>query len=235
MKKGKRLYINITNRCNTDCPFCCMYSGTANHIDMDFNTYKQIIDDCPEQFELQLEGGEPLLHPGLYLFMEYAASTGRCRKIIVLTNGLILNEHIKHIISFSEFHGLMCEIKISINYWLIKEHPGHIEEIENYIFATEFINAISIICNVRLRDYGDETIRDRIEQSKLLKDHSNIFYLQSYGRLSGSKYEKPVIVQNIESWELYAVDGTSFGNDLIKRSEYEKELQDEHIENYQDQ
>ncbi|MBQ6628858.1 MAG: hypothetical protein IJH65_08585 [Methanobrevibacter sp.] len=27
MKKGTRLYINITNRCNTRCPFCCMYSG----------------------------------------------------------------------------------------------------------------------------------------------------------------------------------------------------------------
>ena len=44
MKKGTRLYINITNHCNTDCPFCCMYSGTKKNTYMDFDTFKTIID-----------------------------------------------------------------------------------------------------------------------------------------------------------------------------------------------
>lgn len=25
IKSGTRLYINITNGCNVNCPFCCMY------------------------------------------------------------------------------------------------------------------------------------------------------------------------------------------------------------------
>ena len=80
LKKGKRLYIDITNRCNTECPFCCMYSGVSNSRDMDFETYKGIIDGCEKEFELQLEGGEPLVHPDLYLFLEYARFAKRCRK-----------------------------------------------------------------------------------------------------------------------------------------------------------
>ena len=84
---------------------------------------------------------------------------------------------------------------------------------------------MKITCNVRLRK-EDGLLRKKIEEDRLLNEHSNIFYLQSYGRLNASeKYEKPVIVQNIEEWSVYAVDGTDFKTDLIGRSEYEHMLQ----------
>lgn len=227
LKKGKRLYIDITNRCNTECPFCCMYSGLSNSRDMDFETYKKIIDGCDKEFELQLEGGEPLLHSDLYLFMEYARSTKRCGKILILTNGLLLPAHQKRLVMFSGEYGIPLEIKVSINYWLIEENSRHLDQIRNLLFATEFIPGIKITCNVRLRKQEDEALRKEVENDKLLLSHSNIYYLQSYGRLSGSDvYTKPVIVQNIEEFELFASDGTSFGTDLIARSEYEKEGQD---------
>lgn len=225
MKTGKRLYINITNRCNTECPFCCMYSGKTGRRDMDFETYKKIVDSCDKEFELQLEGGEPLLHPDLYLFLEYARSTGRCRKILILTNGLLLPGHGGRLVMFAESYKIPLEIKVSINYWLIGENSDHLEQIRNFLFATEFIPDMAVICNVRLRDYGDEALRREVEKDPLLFTHSNIYYLQAYGRLSEDKrYAKPVIVQNIEEFELYASDGTSFGTDLIGRSEYEKSL-----------
>lgn len=224
LKKGKRLYINITNRCNTECPFCCMYSGISNSRDMDFETYKRIIDNCDKEFELQLEGGEPLMHPDLYLFMEYARSTKRCRKILILTNALLLPAHQKRLVMFSGEYGMQLEIKVSINYWLIRENSGHLDQIRNLLFAAEFIPNVKITCNVRLRKQGDEALRKEVEEDKLLLSHSNIYYLQFYGRLLESEdYKKPVIVQNIEEFELFASDGTSFGIDLIERSEYEKE------------
>lgn len=223
MKPGKRLYINITNRCNTECPFCCMYSGKTGFSDMGFETYMEIINDCNKEFELQLEGGEPLLHPDLYLFLEYARSTGRCRKILILTNGLLLSEHIRRLVLFCEVYKIPLELKISINYWLIREDCCHLDRIRDILFATEFISDITITCNVRLRNQGDEMLRKEIEEDPLLFPHSNIYYLQAYGRWSGnSDYAKPVIVQNIEEFELYSSDGTSFGTDLIGRSEYEK-------------
>ena len=84
--KGTRLYINITNRCNTDCPFCCMYSGTGKTIDMKFDVFRRIVDDCDGEFEIQFEGGEPLIHKNFYLFLEYAIATGRCKKVNILMN-----------------------------------------------------------------------------------------------------------------------------------------------------
>lgn len=65
----------------------------------------------------------------------------------------------------------------------------------------------------------------RIIKRKKLDTSSNIFYLQSYGKYENeTEYGKPVIVQNIDDWFIYACDGTCFGKNLIKRSEYEKEL-----------
>lgn len=229
MKPGKRLYINITNQCNTDCPFCCMYSGTKNNLYMDFETYKRVIDECQMDFELQLEGGEPLLHPGLYLFLEYAASKGYCQKIIILTNGIRLDIHLKRLVDFSVYHKVNFECKISINYWLIKEHKDHIQKIKRYLFDVVYIPGIVLTCNVRLRK-EDEALKKEIEEDKQLRDASNIYYLQSYGRLSDSnEYAKPVIVQNIEEWSVYAVDGTDFKTDLTGRSSHEQELQMEAI------
>ena len=226
MKKGKRLYIDVTNKCNTECPFCCMYSSRSNSREMDFDTYKKIIDSCDKEFELQLEGGEPLLHPDLYLFMEYARYTKRCKKILILTNGILLEQHIKRLVMFTDQYKIPLEIKVSINYWLLKENSGHLEQIKYLLFSTEFIPDITMVCNVRLRNQGDEELRRKVEGDKLLSRYSNIYYLQSYGRLlSDDTYLKPVIVQNIEEFELFASDGTSFGTDLIARSEYEKEEQ----------
>ena len=71
LKEGTRLYICLTNQCNTKCPFCCMYSGPDKNRFMNFETFKNIIDTNEGIFELQLEGGEPLLHKNIFLFMEH--------------------------------------------------------------------------------------------------------------------------------------------------------------------
>ena len=78
---------------------------------------------------------------------------------------------------------------------------------------------INFIFNVRKRK-EDDWIEDELRKYKLF-EKSNIFYFQSYGKLKDSDYEKPIIVQNINNWFLYASDGTCFNQDLIARSEYE--------------
>lgn len=227
MKKGTRLYINITNRCNTTCPFCCMYSGIDNKMDMTFDVYKSIIDNCEGDFEVQLEGGEPLVDKQLYLFIEYALSTERCKKVLILTNGLILDKHIKRLANIFINRDVPLEIKISLNYWLLRENPNHISLIKDIAFAVEYIESIKITCNARLRKCEDDIKLERIiKEDPELASISNVYYLQSYGRLSGNKeYESPVIVQNIEKWNVYSVDGVNFGQDLIARSNHEKEIQ----------
>lgn len=218
-----RQYINITNNCNANCEFCCMWSDSNKHRFMTFNEFKYIIDSKEDDFELQLEGGEPLLHKDLYLFMEYARSTGRCKKIILLTNGILLNRQLGRLVEFHKYYNIPVVVKMSINYWLYRMDNDSLDKARDYYLSTEFIDGFDIKLNVRLR-HNDEWLRDLI-QEKNLTDISNIFYLQSYGKYENeTEYDKPVIVQNIDDWFIYACDGKCFDKDLIARSEYEKEL-----------
>lgn len=224
IKQGTRLYINLTNACNTNCPFCCMFSGSNKKTYLSFDKFKEIIDSCKDNFELQLEGGEPLLHKNIYLFIEYAISTGRCAKVLILTNGLILDKHLYRLVEIRNYYNIPFEIKISINYWLIKENKNHLKNLNKILFAVEFIPNFKITFNVRKRKIVDEWIEYELKKYELY-DHSNIFYLQSYGKMANDEiYEKPIIAQNIKNWIIYSCDGTSFGQDLIARSEYEKTL-----------
>lgn len=226
LKEGTRLYICLTNQCNTKCPFCCMYSGPDKNRFMNFETFKNIIDTNEGIFELQLEGGEPLLHKNIFLFMEYAVSTNRCKKIIILTNGFVLNDIKNNFLNFSNFHNIEIEFKISINYWLIQEwkkqhNEKFIEYLSKLAFCFKYHPLIHIIFNARKRN-EDDWLDEEIEHYNIEKQ-THSFFFQSYGRLKNSdKYDKPVIVQNIDNWRLYASDGTCFEQDLIARSEYEK-------------
>ena len=188
---------------------------------MSFDTFKRIVDETEENFELQLEGGEPLLHKNLFLFLEYAVSTNRCTKIILLTNGILLEEHINRLIDFSSWNQILLEIKVSINYFLIEKNENHIKKMADLAFATKYIPSIDMVFNVRKRNEKDEDIETELKHYGIL-EQSNVFYLQSYGKLKDSEeYEKPIIVQNIADWSLYASDGKCFGQDLIARSEHE--------------
>lgn len=223
MTQGTRLYINITNACNTNCPFCCMYSGTSKSTYMSFDIFRNIIDSLEGEFELQLEGGEPLLHKDLFLFLHYAVSTQRVKKIIILTNGIILNRFIKAFVDFSNWYGIEFVIKVSINYYLIENYIDHIKNIANMAFGVKYLDKVNMICNVRIRHDGDDYIKELLGKYDLGKI-SNIYFLQSYGKLTNSTYDKPVIVQNIDNWQIYSCDGACFNQDLIARSEHEKTL-----------
>lgn len=218
-----RQYINITNNCNANCEFCCMWSDSSKKTFMNFYTFKKIIDSKDEKFELQLEGGEPLLHKDIYLFMEYARSTGRCTKIIILTNGFLLDEHLSRLVSFHKYYKIPILIKMSFNYWLYNIDNGLLDKALDYYLSTEFIDGFEFKLNVRLR-HNDEWVRDLIKE-KNLEEISNIFYLQSYGKYEKEeKYDKPIIVQNIDDWFVYACDGKCFNKDLIARSNYERDI-----------
>ena len=199
-----------------------MYSGKEKNTFMDFNVFKYIIDGKDDDFELQLEGGEPLLHPFMLLFMWYAHSTGRCKKIIILTNGKLISDYLEEIISFMDRARIQIEIKMSINYWLYSENPHIFKQARDLYLSTEFVDGISVVFNVRMR-HGDEWIIDLLKENKIY-EQSNVFYLQSYGKMTGTEYAKPVIVQNVEDWFIYSCDGKCFDKDLIARSEYEKGL-----------
>src|ERR1017187_8317525 len=103
MQTMNRLYFSLTNKCNMTCPFCCMYSSPEKNTFLKFSEFQSWVDRWDEDFELQLEGGEPFLHPFFYLFLEYAHSTDKCKKIIISTNGVLLMKHLQRLTDFLEF------------------------------------------------------------------------------------------------------------------------------------
>ena len=114
-------------------------------------------------------------------------------------------------------------LKVSVNYWILKEISGHMDTVAAAVFAVRHVKGVDVLLNVRERVNDD--YRGMIDSYGLL-DVSSIYKLQSYGRLSkaGRLYGKPVIVQNIDEWAVYGSDGTPFGHDLIGRSEHERTL-----------
>ena len=146
-----RLYFNLTNKCNVKCDFCCMFSEPSKNTFLSFNKYKEIIDNSDCLFELQLEGGEPFLNTNFYLFLEYARSTKRCTKIIISTNGIILQRHLQRLTDFCEFSNIPIIIKRSINYYLYNLDNDIFKKCRDLYLATEFIPNFKIEFNVRLR------------------------------------------------------------------------------------
>ena len=87
--KLKKIYLEITNRCNLSCPFCIKNKRPIKDISLD--EYKIIIDKIKNYTnELYLHVlGEPLLHHDINYFIDYATSNGL--QVNITTNGYLIN------------------------------------------------------------------------------------------------------------------------------------------------
>ena len=66
------MYIQITNRCQSNCEHCC-FSCTMEGKDMPFPTFRKAIDFCEKYGEkITIGGGEPTLHPQFEKFILHA-------------------------------------------------------------------------------------------------------------------------------------------------------------------
>ena len=85
----KKIYIEITNACNLNCPFCIKNKRKINYITLD--NYKFIINKIKSHTkEIYLHIlGEPLLHPNIIEFIEYAKKQDLL--VNITTNGYLIN------------------------------------------------------------------------------------------------------------------------------------------------
>jgi len=86
------IQLNLTNKCNLKCKHCSNESGSPYPNELDDNE----IFDLLEYFLskqivcITFGGGEPLLHPRIFDFIEY--SIKRKARITLLSNGVLINE-----------------------------------------------------------------------------------------------------------------------------------------------
>lgn len=93
----KRVYIEITNVCNLKCSFCLPHNRENKF--MSFDEFKFIlskIEPYTKYIYLHVKG-EPLLHPDVDKFIQYAYNQGFF--INLTTNATLLKEHL-HITKF---------------------------------------------------------------------------------------------------------------------------------------
>ena len=91
---NKLFYLHLTDRCNLKCSYCYNKEQRVNIKDLDFNTWKTIIDKIsPYAANVVLTGGEVFLHKDIKEIINYIKSKNI--KVIMISNGCIDYEKAK--------------------------------------------------------------------------------------------------------------------------------------------
>jgi organic radical activating enzyme len=227
-----RLYVAVTNKCNRACPFCAVHSSLAGTT---FITIEQVLPHVPREgaYQVQFEGGEPFLHPGLESMAMHFSRDTRCTRVIISTNGTLfpfqfqgdrLDRASTHV-AFRELFGRLPPrvlLKVSLNH----HYPLLFEKARLLLdFAAKDTTAahesIDVVFNLRRRndpDHDYDAMLEREVDKHGLREHTNTFFLQRYGRNAGDeRAELPFVVGT--NWCAVNPDGTAWGIDLIGRSE----------------
>lgn len=86
----KKIYIEITNICNLKCSFCAFNNREKKF--MTFNNFKKVLSKIKgftDYIYLHVMG-EPLLHPKINQFIDYAVNEGF--KVNITTNGYLIKK-----------------------------------------------------------------------------------------------------------------------------------------------
>jgi MoaA/NifB/PqqE/SkfB family radical SAM enzyme len=221
-----RVYLALTNRCNRRCPWCSTYSTPERTTLFDPARLDEILPAGGGAFELQLEGGEPTLHPDFWSIVNSARANPRCARLVLCTNGVVLPHGRPRLDDWLARLGAPLTLKLSINHHLLAEDPGLLA------LATATRDALRdlggdrlFVVNVRLRrgvENDDERVRRAVEEAGLLP-HANVFFLQRYGFASDeATWEPPFLAGH--NFRLVNPDGATFtatddGQVLVARSE----------------
>ncbi|HEY5284975.1 MAG TPA: radical SAM protein [Polyangia bacterium] len=215
-----RIYVALTNHCNRSCPWCSTCSSPAGQTFLSLAAFRAMLP-TEERFQLQLEGGEPTLHPHLLSMVDAARALPGCDRIILCTNGVVLPREQARLRDWLVRLGAPLTLKLSVNHHLLDHDPGLLD----LCHATrDVLTALGgerlLVVNVRLRrgiDNDDARVRQAVADAGL-KDAANVFFLQAYGFAQGhAGWDLPCPVS--DRFTLVNPDGQAFPPDLIRRSE----------------
>ncbi len=220
-----RVYFALTNHCNRACPWCSTCSSPRGDTWLSPEDYVARFPPAGP-FQVQLEGGEPTLHPAFWEFVRLARAHPRCTHLVVCTNGVVLPRRPGRLRAWLERLGTPVTVKLSVNHHLLDHDPGLIALA---IAVRDAFAAMGgerlLVLNVRLRrgrDDDDRRVREAVEAAGL-SAHANVFFLQRYGFAAGeAEWDLPAPV-----WDRFTLvnpDGQAHGPDLLARSEAMRRL-----------
>lgn len=220
-----RVYVALTNNCNRSCPWCSTCSSPAGTTFLTIDEFRRAIPEAGA-FQIQLEGGEPTIHPQFWEFVRIARTNPQCERLLICTNGVVLPRNPARLTHWLKNLGAPLTIKISFNHYLMDRDPGLLKLCGMLLDSFRQLGGDRLlVVNVRLRrgyDDDDRRVREAVEAAGLA-EHSNIFFLQAYGFAqdeAGWLPPKPVS----DNFTLVNPDGSKYGPDLIERSEAMRRL-----------
>lgn len=86
---------HIVDHCNLKCRGCSHFSCISDEYFKDLNEFKEELRDLAEKEEvrtIRIMGGEPLLHPEWFYFLETAKEIFPSANVTLVTNGLLFNK-----------------------------------------------------------------------------------------------------------------------------------------------
>lgn len=135
----KNVFIGIINACNLNCIYCWNHSplkemdpnfySQFNKQIIEFNKFKSIIDELEQLKVTQIGiggGGEPFAHPNIVDMIKYVKDKNI--KLVVLTNGTLLNRKIIDNIVESKLDEILINISAGSLETYLKLHPNQSEE-----------------------------------------------------------------------------------------------------------
>ena len=107
--KPRQVQIEITNRCNMDCPMCPREVLNIELEHMEWDKFIAVVDKLKERENITLTGwGEPFLHPRIFDMIAFCKQRGH--RVMITSNGLFSKEGILEKILDSEIDELTFSI-----------------------------------------------------------------------------------------------------------------------------
>jgi hypothetical protein len=215
-----RLYFALTNHCNRACPWCSTCSSPAGSTYLAVDTFQARLPR-DGAFQVQLEGGEPTVHPAFWDFVRIARAEPRCQRVVVCTNGVALPREPATLLAWLARLGAPTTIKLSLNHHLLARDKGLIPLALSMRKALESQGGDRLlVLNVRLRrgvEDDDRPVRKAVLDAGLAAN-ANFFFLQRYGFAADkAAWDPPAPVSF--NFTLVNPDGKVHGPDLLARTE----------------
>ena len=226
----KTLYIHLTSRCELACPSCYGACSPCGKGFIKFEEFKEAVrayDDWP--IEVSLEGGEPFMHPHLFLFMEYLAAMENVKKIIVCTNGIQALEKLPLLEQFVQRTNARVDLRFEVISDIIAGFPELMAVCREALDYVQGKEPLGVSFNVRWKNEEDrDFLLEQFSRHDIPLALASFNGMMAYGRLEGSDYPVPVVPSGpATSWTCIAWDGMDFHQDLVERARYEAALEAE--------
>lgn len=225
----KILHINLTNKCDFKCSTCPSYSSPCGKGFIKFYELQKAVQNYEKYpIEVVLEGGEPFLHPHIYLFIEYLSALPNIKKITLTTNGIYIRNNIDDIVRIIERNKIHICLEVLIHTELLENNPDLLDICKELVNKAQEVELLSSSFFIRYTSEEDKlSLLEKVTEKDIPLIYTEFDICKAYGRLKDTEYPLPFIPDIPVNWTVIAWDGTDFQTNQVERSEYEKDLQKE--------